>query len=146
MKNVNKDIFYFIWNYLVCSKSYFWRNRLHLQPFCFDHVEWHSVDGNFWIINRVIYFCLCNAVELDIFTISLSSSIFSSKLFIFKRIKCRPLLLKVFQFSFRWSFWIVSGFKLTSLKVEVLISDRERNFCDTWFDQGYFHCSNHRKF
>ena len=39
----------------------------------------------------------------EVFTISLSWSIFGSKLFIFKCIKCRALFLDVFQLSFKLS-------------------------------------------
>ena len=67
-------------------------------------------------------------VGFDIFTVSLSSSIFGSKLFIFKCIKCMPLFLLDDLFK------LALSLKLYPLKVEVVISDRENDFCDTLFD------------
>ena len=51
-------------------------------------------------------------------------------------------------------FELALGLNLYLLKVEVLISDRESDFCDTLFDSGNltvnigtgFHFSNHVKF
>ena len=67
-------------------------------------------------------------VGFDIFTVSLISSVFGSKLFIFKCIKCMPLFLLDDRFK------LALSLNLYLLKVEVLTSDRENDFCDTLFD------------
>ena len=73
-------------------------------------------------------------VGIDIFTISLSSSIFGCKMFEFKYIKCRSLFLMFPSSVLVDRFELALGLNLYTLKVEVLISDRESDFCDTLFD------------
>ena len=63
-----------------------------------------SFDANFTKVYESSSFdsVIPTTFAFDAITISLSSSIFDSILFIFKCIKCRPLFLKTFKFSVNW--------------------------------------------
>ena len=65
------------------------------------------------------------AVGFNIFSPSLSSSIFGNKLFILKFIKCNPLFSSSLLDG---RFELAVGLNLYPLKVEILISDRESDF------------------
>ena len=67
------------------------------------------------------------AVALDTVAIAWSSSIFfGSKLYIFKYIKCRPLLLKTLQFLLTLDYFeLALGLGLCLRTTEVLILSKE---------------------
>ena len=96
-------------------------------------------DGNFRIINESssVDSVVPITTVFDIFAISLSSSIFGSKLYILKWMKYIPLFLKTFQFFLTDAcFELAVGLDLYPLTGEVVVSNRRSRFLMLYFAKG----------